>query len=179
VPKNLSDKAALREWRPFERRGWSMAEWAQAIDERPDGRRHPRRPSEVRYPWRWLQWRLSFWLGPDKKPIPPPRMQAAERRLAERREREQHLADQEARARTGITARTQAAGADPAPHAARIREQMGWTPEAPAGHGPEDGTVAAAGGRPGTGPALQPPGPGNGRSGPQGARPPAGSAAGR
>lgn len=143
VPKNLSDKAALREWRPFRARGWSMAEWLQAVRERPDGRRHPRRPSEVRYPWKWLKWRLSFWLDSDGKPLPPPSMQAAVRRERERRERELHRADQERRAGAGIIARTRAPGADPAPHVDELRERMGWPAKPPPASGAGPGPDAA------------------------------------
>jgi hypothetical protein len=119
--------------------------WSSAIDSRPDGRRHVLRPSGVRYPAAWLNWRLRFWRGPDGKPLPPPRMQAAVRRLDERRERELHLAAEEQRAGTGMIACTRASGADPALHAGRLRERMGWTV---AIQGPP-GDVAAAGGRSG------------------------------
>ena len=124
--KNLSDRAVLRAWRPFRARGWSMAEWLRAIDERPDGRRHVRRPSEIRYPASWLNWRLKFWRGPDGRPLPPPSMQAAVRRLAERREREQHQAAEEQRAGAGITARTRAASAPPGSHIDQLRAERGW-----------------------------------------------------
>jgi hypothetical protein len=148
LPKGISERAALLHWRRFEARGWSMAQWLQAIRQPPNGPPHVIRPSGVRWPASWLKWRLSFWLGPDRKPLPPPHMQAAVRRLGlrladeeRRRERERHRAAEEQRAGAGITARTRAPGTDSAPHAGRIREQMGWADAAP-GQGPDPAGAA-------------------------------------
>lgn len=112
--EKLSERAASRLWRPFEARGWSVAAWRRAFDWRPDGTRWTRDLSRVRYPSSWAAWRLSFWLGPDGRPVPPPLMQAAVDRQPDRA------------AAAALAARNRRAAAAPGDAIEKLRAERGW-----------------------------------------------------
>lgn len=115
--EKLSERAALRLWRPFEARGWSVAAWRRAFDWRPDSTQWAGKHCEVRYPSSWAAWRLSFWLGPDGQPVVPPLMQAAVDRQPDRAA---------AAARRAELAAAAAAAVPPGSHFDQLREQRGW-----------------------------------------------------
>lgn len=121
VLKKLSERAAVRLWRPFEARGWSVAEWRRAFLCQPDGTEWARRPSEVRWPASWAASRLRHWRERDSSPMPAPSMLAAVARQADRA------------ASVPLRAARRTPGADPGPHADQLREQMSWPDRPPAG----------------------------------------------
>jgi hypothetical protein len=60
-------RVILRRW--F-RSGWTPASILTAIECKPGRTPHP--GANVADAARWVEYRLSFWLGPDGKPLPPP-----------------------------------------------------------------------------------------------------------
>ncbi|HEY1622134.1 MAG TPA: hypothetical protein VGG25_31240 [Streptosporangiaceae bacterium] len=140
--RNLTDRHVLAVGRPFLAARYSPGDLAFAIGHDPVHGRHRIALGGVKSPAAWLAYRLSRWTGdPDRAfaawkrlghwdyddwpvPVASPsvrRAQAAEASAAAQAARRASLA---AAHRT-----------DPAPFAARIREQLGWTrkPSAPEG----------------------------------------------
>lgn len=120
--QRLSDKALSRLWRPWEARGWSVAEWLSAFDRRPDGSAWGRDGSGVRYPWSWALSRLRPHRGRDGRPGPPPLAAAAVRRHADR------SADAAAAARTAAVNAPSGPVTDGAGQISRLRAERGWAP---------------------------------------------------
>ncbi len=103
--------------RPFLAAGWSERDILHAVDYWPGGKPHDHLTNTVRQPAGWLRWRLAQWLRPDGGPGLS-RSQRAER-AAERARAEQA-------ARLAEDAAQSARRVDATPHAASIRERLGW-----------------------------------------------------
>jgi hypothetical protein len=116
--EKLTDRAVSACWRPFEAALWSADDWLWAVGHWPDGRPHAINPPVVRFPASWLRWRLEKWLDDDGRPVLSPSRQRAADRAAAHPDRDRQRAE--------YTARDQAAGADPGPHADELRETRGW-----------------------------------------------------
>lgn len=106
--------------RPFIAAGWTHGDLMWAIDHLPDGRQHRHRLDNVRHPVKWLDWRLSHWLDPDRRPGPGRTAQlaaAAAELRAEQAARRRQLEQAEARRSPDYTG-----------HAARARALLAARP---------------------------------------------------
>lgn len=119
VLENLSDRAVSCFWRPFERAGWSVADWRYAIDHLPTGRPHRRDLTDVIYPAGWLRWRLAHWTDSDGRPVPSRSQRAAARLQLERAHRARLRAELE---------RLAAAAVPPTPAYLEARQQLAARP---------------------------------------------------
>lgn len=106
--------------RPFLAGEWSARDLLYAIDHPPGDHGQHRLSAAIRHPVGWLRWRLGLWLSPDGTAMPSITQARAAIQERDRNERERH--------RAAMAAAT-AGWTDPAPHAAAIREAMGWPPD--------------------------------------------------
>ena len=117
----------------FTAAGWTARDLAWAVDYEPGGAQH-RLSARVRHVTGWLRWRLGRWIRPDGSVHPSRSQQLAASRERARADRAR-LAELTGALAAGLAlpedsaAPDPGAWTDPAPHAAAIRERLGWHSE--------------------------------------------------
>jgi hypothetical protein len=104
---------------PFLAAGWAWRDLSYTLDHEPAGTPYRLSLKAVRAPRAWLAWRLSQWIGPDGQPMASPTELRASGAAAIAAEQQ---------ARRAAAAELAAGRVDPGPHAAAIRDRLGWRP---------------------------------------------------